>query len=192
MDKREQIIGIVSDNTTHEGYKADKILALFHPENEGVCECIREYKPGGVIEIKGFVKGKAICKDCGKKIANPKPLPSPECEHEWEFTKSEPVNETYKHYVAYFCKKCGEYKTEESKPLPPQECKHEAFYHPVCVHCGKLVDDDYLIKTEKIPPQEKGIEEVHYGSPEELKLALRRLADKLNELIRAFNLAQKG
>ena len=40
------------------------------PQKE--CSCKREYKPGGVIEVKGFDKGKAICNACGLPIPKAK------------------------------------------------------------------------------------------------------------------------
>ena len=125
-------------------------------------------------------EGKYPCCDTSEKQGKHCPIHQPHPENEGVCECGFPIDDDEQ-------KLCGLCK----KPLPPQECKHEAFYHPVCVHCGKLVDDDYLIKTEKIPPQEKGIEELKtkdvLGVPFCLEVVVIKLVDKVNELIRAFN-----
>lgn len=93
------VVKMMEKCTTH---KLDK------PQSQE-CSCEREYIAGGVIEVKGFKKGKAICKDCGKPI---------------------PEKKVYNEDVIFMCKKhtrvnCGECFEVLPKPIPAPQKKIE-------------------------------------------------------------------
>jgi hypothetical protein len=123
-------------------------------------------------------------------------------------TTTPEVNEGITHHdpIAEKCSVCGDVHPDMpemptmyvKEKVPKEKCKHEAYYHLVCVHCGKLVDDKYEagavrrkkitiggrtpmsgIRQEYIKPD--GLEEVieswgikHHATKKDLATAIRK------------------
>jgi len=110
--------------------------------------------------------------------------PKQECEHEANY-----------HLVCFHCGKLVDDKYYKSKPAE----KVEDYWIKTLegIQFGDTTITSYehnhlqqvasFLKRLREPAQKPKIEEIHYGSPEEIKIALKRLADKINELVRAVN-----